>query len=172
MTTTLDTLNDCDRDAFCAALGGIYEHSPWVAQRVAAHRPFATLAAFRQALQHEVGQATDAEQLALIRAHPELGGKAAIAGEVTAESAGERVRAGLTQCTADEFARLQQLNTDYNRKFGFPFILAVEGPDGNGLGRADIIAIFTRRLKHQKADELAECLRQIHRIAELRINDL
>ena len=172
MTHTLDTLNRCGSEAFGAALAGIYEHSPWVAQRAAARRPFATVTAMKLALQQAVQQATEAEQLALIRAHPELAGKAAIAGDVTVESAGEQARAGLTQCSADEFARLQQLNADYNRKFGFPFILAVKGPDGNGLGRAAIVAIFTRRLKQRRADEIAECLRQIDRIAELRLNDL
>ena len=172
MTVTLDTLNSCDSGAFCAALAGIYEHSPWVAERAAGLRPFATLTSFKLALQNTVTNAPAEEQLALIRAHPELAGKAAIAGDVTAESAGEQARAGLTECSAEEFARLQQLNTEYNRKFGFPFILAVKGPDGNGLTRGAIINLFARRLKHQKADEMAECLRQIHRIAELRINDL
>ena len=172
MTTTLDTLNHSDSTAFCAALAGLYEHSPWVAERTASRRPFATLTAFKLALQDTVSNAPHEEQLALIRAHPELAGKAAIAGAVTAESAGEQARAGLTECSAEEFAKLQQLNADYNRKFGFPFILAVKGPDGNGLSRSAIIHLFSRRLKYQKADEMAECLRQIHRIAELRINDL
>ena len=172
MSMTLDILNRCDSAAFCTALAGIYEHSPWVAERAAGMRPFATLTAFKLALQNTVADALPEEQLALIRAHPELAGKAAIAGDVTAESASEQARAGLTDCSAEEFARLQQLNADYHRKFGFPFILAVKGPDGNGMHRSAIINLFSRRLRYQKADEMAECLRQIHRIAELRINDL
>lgn len=172
MTMTLDRLNHCDSAAFATALSGIYKHSPWAAERAAALRPFATTTALKLALQNSVVNATQDEQLTLIRAYPELGGEAAAADEVAAKSVGEQARAGLTRCSAEEFARLQQLNADYNCKFGFPFILAVEGPDGNGMHRSAIIALFARRLKHQKAEELGECLRQIHRIAELRINDL
>ncbi len=112
------------------------------------------------------------EQLGLIRAHPELAGKAAIAGQLTAESTGEQARSGLNLCSAEEFATLHQLNADYNARFGFPFILAVKGPTGQGLTRTAIIETFARRLKNQRAGEMAECLRQIHRIAEMRINDL
>ena len=126
------------------------------------------------ALARVVRQATVDEQLGLIRAHPELAGKAAIAGELTAESANEQQRAGLTACTPDEFAKLQQLNADYNARFGWPFILAVRGPNpysGTGFTRAEIIATFTRRLRAHPNLERAECLRQIHRIAEIRLND-
>ena len=172
MTTTLDRLNHCDSAAFCVALAGIYEQSPWVVERAVALRPFITTTALKLALQHSVASATQDEQLTLIRAHPELAGKAAIAGEITTESASEQARAGLTECSAEELARLQQLNAEYNRKFGFPFILAVKGPDGYGMHRSAVIALFARRLKYRKADEVAECLRQIHRIAELRINNL
>lgn len=172
MTTSLDELNQCDALAFTTALQGIYEHSPWIAARVAPQRPFASLAALKLAMQQAVTSATEAEQLGLIRAHPELAGKAAIAGELTKESTGEQARAGLNNCSAEEFASLQKLNAEYNGKFGFPFILAVKGPDGQGLSRQTIIATFTRRLKNQRADEKMENLRQIGRIAELRLNDL
>lgn len=165
-------LNDGDV-AYCrACLQGIYEHSPWIAERAAARRPFASVTALKLALQQVVAQASAAEQLGLIRAHPELAGKAAIAGILTAESTGEQVTAGLAHCSPDEFVRLQQLNADYQHKFGFPFILAVRGPTGKGLGRQAIIAAFARRLRNQPGDELAESLRQIYRIAELRLNDL
>ncbi|MGZ5817561.1 MAG: allantoate amidohydrolase [Burkholderiaceae bacterium] len=172
MTITLDNVNNCDAAEFSKALHGIYEHSPWIATRVAAQRPFATLTALKLALQKTVATATEAEQLALIRAHPELAGKAAIAGQLTQESTNEQARAGLNNCSAEEFAQLQELNADYNSKFGFPFILAVKGADGNGLTRQAIISTFARRLKNQKNDEMAECLRQIYRIAEIRLNDL
>jgi len=172
MTTTLPELNSCDLAAFVDRLRGIYEHSPWIPERAAAQRPFATLAALKQALQGVVTGATEAEQLGLIRAHPELAGKAAIAGELTAESTSEQAKSGLNLCSAEEFATLHKLNADYNAKFGFPFILAVKGPTGQGLTRETVIATFARRLKNQRADELAECLRQIHRIAEIRLNDL
>lgn len=172
MTTTLEQLNAAETSAFIAALHGIYEHSPWIVERAAVQRPFANLTAFKLALHKVVTEASRAEQLGLIRAHPELAGRAAIAGELTAESTGEQAKAGLNLCTPEEFARLQQLNADYNAKFGFPFILAVKGPTGAGLTRQQIIATFARRLRNQPEDELREALRQIGRIAELRINDL
>ncbi|MCI1007512.1 allantoate amidohydrolase [Herbaspirillum sp. C7C8] len=172
MTTTLEQLNAAETSAFIAALHGIYEHSPWIPERAALQRPFRNLTAFKLALHKVVTDASRAEQLGLIRAHPELAGRAAIAGELTAESTGEQAKAGLNLCTPEEFARLQQLNADYNAKFGFPFILAVKGPTGAGLTRQQIIATFARRLRNQPEDELREALRQIGRIAEMRINDL
>ncbi len=170
--TTLTDLNSCDAAAFIDTLRGIYEHSPWIPERAAAARPFATVAALKYALQTAVTKASVDEQLGLIRAHPELAGKAAIAGQLTQESTNEQARSGLNLCSAEEYATLHKLNADYNARFGFPFILAVKGPDGNGLTRSTIIETFTRRLKNQRLDEMAESLRQIHRIAELRINDL
>jgi len=173
--TTLEQLNDSaarDVAAFVNTLHGIYEHSPWIPERAAKLGPFANITALKQALQGVVTGAERAEQLGLIRAHPELAGKAAIAGELTAESTGEQAKAGLNLCTPEEFATLQKLNGDYNAKFGFPFILAVKGATGKGLTRQQIITTFTRRLRNQPEDELREALRQIGRIAEMRINDL
>lgn len=170
--TTLPDLNSCAAADFVDTLRGIYEHSPWIPERACAKRPFATFAALKFALQEVVAGASTDEQLGLIRAHPELAGKAAIAGQLTAESTIEQAKSGLNLCSAAEYATLHQLNADYNAKFGFPFILAVKGPDGQGLTRQSIIETFTRRLKNQRAGEMAECLRQIHRIAELRLNDL
>lgn len=172
MTTTLDSLNGCDTHDFVDALRGIYEHSPWIPERAAARRPFATAAALKLALQQVVACASKDEQLSLLHAHPELAGKAAIAGELTEESTGEQASSGLTMCSPEEYAQLQQLNAKYNAKFGFPFILAVRGPTGRGLTRREVIATFARRLKNQRGDEMAECLRQVHRIAEIRLNDL
>ena len=170
--TTLSDLNTGAAAAFVDTLRGIYEHSPWIPERACAQRPFASVAALKFALQGALATASVDEQLGLIRAHPELAGKAAIAGELTAESTIEQTKSGLNLCSAAEFATLHKLNADYNARFGFPFILAVKGPTGQGLSREAIIETFTRRLKNQRADEMAECLRQIHRIAELRINDL
>ena len=170
--TTLSDLNSCDAATFVEHLRGIYEHSPWIPQRAAAQRPFANATALKLALQDVVSAATLDEQLGLIREHPELAGKAAVAGQLTAESTSEQAKSGLHLCSAEEFATLHRLNADYNAKFGFPFILAVKGPDGQGLTRRHVIATFTRRLKNQRADEIAECLRQIKRIAEIRLNDL
>ncbi|SDG64434.1 MULTISPECIES: allantoate amidohydrolase [unclassified Duganella] len=170
--TTLSDLNSCDTATFVERLRGIYEHSPWIPERAAAQRPFNSVTALKLALQDMVSAASLDEQLGLIRAHPELAGKAAVAGQLTAESTSEQARSGLHLCSAEEFATLHQLNADYNAKFGFPFILAVKGPTGQGLTRQAVIATFARRLKNQRAAEIAECLRQIKRIAEIRLNDL
>ena len=168
---TLDQLNAADREAFVALLDGTYEHSPWIAEAAWARRPFATLAQLKHALVAAVRDAGDERQIALIRAHPELAGKAMVDQALTAESTAEQRRAGLTACTPDELARLQRLNADYKERFGFPFILAVRGPRGQGLDKAQIIATFERRLGHHPDVERDECLRQIHRIAELRLAD-
>lgn len=168
----LAALNAAGDVQFVSMLAGIYEHSPWVAERAASRRPFASLAALKYGLQQVVQQAGVDQQLALIRAHPELAGKAALAGELTRESTGEQASAGLNACSAEEYAQLQQLNGAYNEKFGFPFILAVKGPEGTGLNRQQIVAAFARRLRASHASEQAECLRQIGRIAEIRLNDL
>lgn len=171
MTLTLEHLNAAPAGEFAALLDGLYEHSPWIVERAAPRRPFATPAALLRALAEVVREATRDEQLALIRAHPELAGKAMVARTLTADSTGEQQRAGLTACTPEEFARLQQLNADYGARFGWPFILAVRGPRGLGLSRAEIISTFARRLGHHPDVEFAECLRQIHRIAQLRLNE-
>jgi len=171
MTITLEQLNRSTQGEFVALLDGTYEHSPWIAERAWARRPFPTLAALKRALVEVLRDAGREAQLALIRAHPELAGKAMVGGTLTAESTNEQGRAGLTACTPAEFATLQRLNADYNTKFGWPFILAVRGPRGLGLGRAEIIASFERRLAGHPDFELAECLRHIHRIAEMRLND-
>ncbi|MGA0610199.1 2-oxo-4-hydroxy-4-carboxy-5-ureidoimidazoline decarboxylase [Caldimonas sp. KR1-144] len=171
MTLTLDALNAAGDDEFVALLDGIYERSPWIARAAAAKRPFATLAALKRGLVEAVREASRDAQLALIRAHPELAGKAMVAKTLTAESTNEQTASGLTNCSPPEFAALQKLNADYNAKFGWPFILAVLGPRGSGLSRAEIIATFARRLDGHPDFEFAECLRNIHRIAELRLND-
>ena len=169
---TLQDLNALDASTFTQRLGSIFEHSPWVAERVVHQRPFASTQALHAAMVAAIEAEGSVAQLKLIRAHPELAGKAAVARTLTSESTAEQASAGLDQCTAEEFARLQQLNADYNSKFGFPFILAVKGPDGNGLRRDVIIDLFARRLRASPSAEMHECLRQIDRIAELRINGL
>ena len=172
MTELLDRLNaSLTPGEFAALLEGIYEHSPWVAEAAWPARPFRTLAALKHALAQVVRGAPPEAQLALIRAHPELAGKAMVARRLTAESTSEQGAAGLTHCSPEEFEALQRLNAAYNEKFGFPFILAVRGPRSTGLTRQEIIETFTRRLGHTAAFERAECLRQIHRIAEIRLNE-
>ena len=160
----LGALNRASAADFAAQLDGIYEHSPWIAERAAAARPFASRLQLLAAMQTVVMAATTDEQLALVRAHPELAGKAAIRGELTAESTREQAGAGLSECSAEEFDRLQTLNEAYTGRFGFPFVLAVKGHD-----RASVLRAFEHRLRNEPADELATALAQIERIAELRL---
>ncbi|MGE5331815.1 MAG: 2-oxo-4-hydroxy-4-carboxy-5-ureidoimidazoline decarboxylase [Nitrospirota bacterium] len=171
MALTLDQLNTASLEQALQWLDGVYEHSPWIAQAALRERPFRSLAHLKHALAHAVRTAGTQAQLALIRAHPELAGKAMVDQSLTAESTHEQSKAGLTQCTPAEFARLQQLNADYNARFGFPFILAVRGPRGTGLRKQQIIDTFARRLDNHPDFEQAEALRNIHRIAEIRLND-
>jgi beta-ureidopropionase / N-carbamoyl-L-amino-acid hydrolase len=170
---TLDQLNAAaDGAAFAALLEGMYEHSPWIALRAWNERPaggFASVAAVKFALSQAVRGAGRDAKLGLIRAHPELAGKAKVA--LTIESRGEQQAAGLAHCSPKEFDTLQRLNADYNARFGWPFILAVRGPRGTGLSRAEIVTTFERRLQAHPDAEFAECLRHIYRIAELRLND-
>ncbi|MBV5294790.1 MAG: 2-oxo-4-hydroxy-4-carboxy-5-ureidoimidazoline decarboxylase [Curvibacter lanceolatus] len=171
MALTLAEFNTAPAEQALQWLDGLYEHSPWIVERVLPQRPFQSLAQLKHALTQVVSQSGRDAQLGLIRAHPELAGKAMVSKSLTAESTHEQGKAGLTDCTPEEFARIQQLNADYNARFGFPFILAVRGPRGLGLNRHEIIETFERRLHNHPDFELAECLRNIHRIAEIRLND-
>ena len=171
MPLTLEQLNAASPAEALALLDGLYEHSPWIAEEALAQRPFRSLAHLKHALAQVVRTAELDAQLALIRAHPELAGKAMVAKSLTAESTNEQSKAGLTECTPEEFERIQQLNAAYNERFGFPFILAVRGPRGMGLSKQEIIDTFARRLDNHPEFELAEALRNIHRIAEIRLND-
>ncbi|MBS0291018.1 MAG: 2-oxo-4-hydroxy-4-carboxy-5-ureidoimidazoline decarboxylase [Proteobacteria bacterium] len=171
MALTLDQLNAAPIAEAVALLDGLYEHSPWIAEAALARRPFRSLAQLKHAMVQVLQQAGVEAQLALIRAHPELAGKAMVSKQLTAESTNEQSKAGLTNCTPEEFARIQRLNADYNARFGFPFILAVRGPRGLGLTKAEIIDTFARRLSNHPDFERAEALRNIHRIAEIRLND-
>lgn len=163
---TLDvaTLSVMSREAFAAALEGIFEHTDWVARQAWEQRPFASVEVLLEALVSVLHAAPSEAKLALIRAHPELAGRAAIAATLTEASVSEQTGAGLTACTPEEFARLQELNATYNARFGFPFILAVRGLD-----RQTIIAEFSRRVLCSHEQEYAEALKQISRIAALRL---
>ena len=168
---TLEQLNAAAHAQACAMLDGLYEHSPWIAEQALASRPFRSLAHLKHTMV-QVLRATGREaQIQLIRAHPELAGKAMQGNTLTAESTNEQNKAGLTQCNADELATIARLNAQYAARFGFPFILAVRGPRGTGLTKAQILATFERRANKHPDVELQECLRNIHRIVELRLND-
>ena len=156
-----------DRTAFVEAYGSIYEHSPRVAEAVydagiGTGDDAAPALAGRMA---QVVDAADAEaKLALLRAHPELAGRLAMSGSLTAESTAEQGSAGLDRCTPEEFAEFHALNARYNARFGFPFIVAVRG-----LSRQDILKAFRSRADNERETEFATALEQVHRIARLRL---
>lgn len=164
---SLSELNQLPQADFVKLLGGIFEHSPWVAEGAVSARPYNSVAELHAAMVKQIEGAGEQAQLTLIRAHPELAGKAAVRGELTDESTSEQAGAGLDQCSPQEYARLTELNEAYNKKFGFPFILAVKGYD-----RAGIIQQFERRLQLSVEDEKRESLQQIYKIGGFRLNDL
>jgi beta-ureidopropionase / N-carbamoyl-L-amino-acid hydrolase len=163
----LERLNSMSAPDFVAALASIFEHSPWVPERVAASRPFPSVIALHLAMSAAVLHAGEAVQLALIRAHPELAGRAALRGEVTSASTSEQQGAGLTALTQSQLTRLSSLNTEYADRFGFPFVLAVKGhtPDS-------VIATLAERLSHDASQERSVALREICRIGYFRLVDL
>ncbi len=157
-----------ERAEFVGRYGGIYEHSPWVAEAVARRAAeLTTPDGIADAMAEVVDDAPREKKLALIRAHPDLAGKAQIAGELTADSTAEQASAGLDRCTPDEYARFKELNDRYREKFGFPFVMAVRGSS-----RQDILAAFERRLKNDPPTEFETAINEIHKIARLRIEAL
>ncbi|CAB5719768.1 N-carbamoyl-L-amino acid hydrolase [Delftia tsuruhatensis] len=171
MALTLEQLNGADLATATGLLDGLYEHSPWIAEAALARRPFRSLAQIKYAMAQVLDKAPVQAKLDLIRAHPELAGKAMETNTLTAESTNEQNKAGLTRCTPEELEHIRKLNAEYGKRFGFPFILAVRGPRGTGLAKAEIIETFERRLHNHPDFELGEALRNIHRIAEIRLND-
>ncbi len=164
---SLAGLNAMPKEIFCSTLAGIFEHSPWVPDRAWSRRPFAGIPALHLALCETVAHADREKQLALIRAHPQLAGKAAMHGELSTASADEQVRAGLDQCSAEEYAEITHLNAAYMEKFGFPFILAVRSHT-----RTSIIDALARRVNNNADAEFDEALRQIEKIARFRLETL
>ena len=169
MTTAsvhLEHLNAASADDFVATLANIYEHSPWVAAAVAGQRPFASLASLNAAMVSAVRAAPSAQRLALIKLHPDLAGKAARAGAMTAESKIEQGGVGLDRLSETEYARFHQLNDAYREKFDFPFIVCVRRHT-----RDSILRQYERRLQNAPEAELETALGEICRIATLRLND-
>jgi len=154
-----------DTHDFIARFGGIYEHSPWVAEQVA---PLATelddVECLATLMADCVDNAGAEQQLSLIRAHPDLAGKAQVAGELTADSTAEQASAGLDQCSKVEYERFQALNDAYKEKFGFPFVMAVRDRS-----RDEILDVFSARLKNDYDLEFETALEEIHKIARLRL---
>jgi OHCU decarboxylase len=163
---TLEAVNQMDQAAFTAALGFAFELSPWVVERAHAAGPFASRAALHQAMIAVLKAAPQADKLALIRAHPELAGKAAIAKTLTAESLSEQASAGLDQLTPEEYQRFHALNDAYGARFGFPFIICARLND-----KGSILAAMEARLANDPDDEITEALTQIGLISWLRLED-
>jgi len=167
MKLNLETLNRVPESDFVRSLGGIYEQSPWVAERSFAKRPFATVADLADAMAAAVAAASPEEKLALVRAHPDLAGKAARAGALTDASKAEQGALGLDRLSDEEYARFERLNHAYASKFGFPFVICVRRQT-----RDAILDAFERRLAHNAETELSTALAEIDRIARLRIAEL
>ncbi len=163
---TLEAVNAMDLAGFVAAFGDVAEHSPWVAERAVEQRPFASLRDMIEAFGDEVREAGPAEKLALLRAHPDLAGRAAVAGEVAEDSRREQASAGLDKLTPEEFARFTRLNESYTAKFGFPFILAVRGAD-----KETILAAFAERIEREPEAEMAMAVSEVARIIGFRLED-
>jgi len=161
---TLSALNALSADDFVAGLGGIFEHSPWVAEAVASQRPFAALDALHAAMVGIVSASSDAQKLALLCAHPELARR----GPLTTESAAEQGSKGLASLAADEAAVFDALNSTYRARFGFPFIIAVRGQRD----RAAILAAMQARVTHSVEQERATALAEVAKIARFRLEDL
>jgi len=167
MARTLEYLNSCGRTAFVAALGHLFEHSPWVAEETWPKRPFRDAAHLHAELCATMRAATAARQLALIQAHPDLAGRLARQNQLTAESTREQAGAGLDRLTADELAAFQKLNDAYRRKFDFPFIICAR------LNAKDaIVAAMKARLPNSPAAEHAAALGEVEKIAWLRLKDI
>lgn len=167
MSTTLQDLNTYPRERFVSVLGGVFEHSPWVAERAESVRPFADIGALHTAMVHAVQTATAAEQIGLLCAHPELAGRQARAGEMTASSQTEQSSAGLNALTSGELARINALNAQYRQKFGFPFIIAVRNHT-----KASILSEFERRVANGADTELEAALEQVYAITRMRLTTL
>lgn len=157
---TLNQLNKLSREQFVAAVGWVFEHSPWVADRAWEKRPFADLKQLHGTMTDEVSHATREEQLALLRAHPDLGTRA----RMSSASAGEQAGAGLDQLTSDEYQRLHDWNNAYKKKFGFPFLYAVKGSS-----KYDILRALEERLQNEPEDEFRNALKQVYRITWFRL---
>jgi 2-oxo-4-hydroxy-4-carboxy-5-ureidoimidazoline decarboxylase len=156
----IDEINSLSRERFVAVLGWVFEHSPWVAERAWERRPFPDLEHLHTAMAEEVDRATHEEQLALLRAHPDLGTRA----RISTTSAGEQVGAGLDRLTPEEYQRLLQRNTAYREKFGFPFLYAVKGST-----KYDILRALDQRLGSTPSEEFRQALDEVYRIALFRL---
>lgn len=161
MPFSIEEINGFSQEEFTASFGWVFEHSPWVAERAWHRRPFVSSADLAERMNGAVAAASIDEKLALLQAHPDLGTRA----KVSPDSAAEQAGAGLDRLTADEYARLLDLNVAYREKFGFPFLYAVKGSD-----KVAILEALERRLGADREEEFEEALRQVYRIARFRLD--
>ena len=166
MGMTVVEVNGLSPAAFLAAFSDVAEHSPWVAEGAASLRPYVSREAMIAAFAEVVAKAPEAQQLALIRSHPDLAGRAATAGEMAADSKREQAGAGLDAHTPAEFRRFAELNARYRDTFGFPFIFAVRGAT-----KTQILEAFEARIGNARAQEFATALAEINRIVRFRIEE-
>lgn len=164
---TIGDLNALPAQEFTARIGGIWEHSPWIARHAANSRPFADLSALMNTMWELVMTAPDTAKLELLRTHPDLAGKFARAGTLTPESAGEQASAGLDRLTDEEYDRFTDLNRAYRTRFGFPFIVCVRNHT-----KDSILQAFGKRLGNSQDVEIQNALDEVRRIAEYRARDL
>jgi 2-oxo-4-hydroxy-4-carboxy-5-ureidoimidazoline decarboxylase len=163
---TLSELNAGDREAFVAALGHLFEHSPWVAEEAFGKRPFRDIEGLYDALCAAMRAAPRERQLALVRAHPDLAGRLAQAGKLTASSSREQAAAGLDRLSAAEAAEIERLNDAYKTRFGFPFVICARLN-----AKETILAAMRIRLANSAEAELSTALDEIAKIARLRLNE-
>ena len=160
---TMEEINRLDRPGFVAALGAVFEDSPWVAERAWTHRPFAGLTSLHEAMTHQVLASSRDEQLTLLRAHPDLGARA----RMSASSEQEQAGAGLDRLTPAQYEHLTSANARYRERFGFPFLFAVKGST-----KEDVLAALDRRRVASPDEERAEAMRQVYKIARFRLDEL
>jgi 2-oxo-4-hydroxy-4-carboxy-5-ureidoimidazoline decarboxylase len=164
---SLPQLNSFSREEFISVIGPIFEHSPWIAEMTFVKKPFADLENLYHALCETVKNSGEGKQLALIRAHPDLVGKFALAGQLTKESTNEQASAGLNKLSPEEIDLFQKQNATYKNRFGFPFVICARLNK-----KAAILAGFETRLKNSREQEIKTALEEIFKIAELRLRDL
>jgi OHCU decarboxylase len=164
---TIERVNDLNEEEFVQRFGAVYEHSPWVAEQAWRERPFGDLSELHAALLRAVHDAPPERRLALIRAHPDLAGKAAVAGELTPESTREQASAGLDRLSPEEYEAFTRMNREYRERFGFPLVIAAREHT-----KETILADAAARLRRSRPEEIEAALSEIAKIAYLRLRDL
>ncbi|MBA2693680.1 MAG: 2-oxo-4-hydroxy-4-carboxy-5-ureidoimidazoline decarboxylase [Rubrobacter sp.] len=165
--TTIEEANAMSREEFVERFGGLYEHSSWIAEGAGRERPFGNLEDMRRAFERAVEGASEERKLGLIRTHPDLAGKAAVAGELTEESASEQTSAGLDRLSPEEFERFTRMNEEYRRKFEIPMVVCVREHT-----KESILENAEARLANSPEEEIRTALGEIHKIAGLRLGDM